>query len=251
MGEAPVSREPPVIALFRPDDARMNQTVARIRDHGGRPLRDPMLAITPTGTLPPSDAPMTIFTSRTGVEIVAAAGWTPEATRVVAVGAPTADAAEAAGWSRPKTPERYDSIGLSEFIIDAVPSHVVIARSDHGSSVLPEALSAAGIPHDEVILYQLERPAGAGDSVHATAAGDVDALAFTSSLTVTHFMEIAHEDDIYDGILAHLPQVTVGAIGDPTAQTLREHAIEPDCIPSEATADALIEEIFDHLSHDR
>jgi Uroporphyrinogen-III synthase len=128
---------------------------------------------------------------------------------------------------------------------------VVIARSDHGSSVLPEALAAAGIPYDEVILYRLERPADAGDSVHATAAGDVDALAFTSSLTVTHFMEIAHEDDIYDGILAHLPQVTVGAIGDPTAQTLREHAIEPDCIPSEATADALIEEIFDHLSHDR
>lgn len=251
MGDTPVSSESPVIALFRPDDARMDQTAARIRDHGGSPLRDPMLAITPTGTLPPSDAPMTIFTSRTGVEIVAAAGWTPGATRVVAVGAPTADAAEAAGWTRPMTPQRYDSTGLAELIIDAAPPRVVVARSDHGSSVLPEALSAAGVPYDEVILYRLDRPADAGDSVHATATGDVDALAFTSSLTVVHFLEIAREDDIYDGILAHLPQVTVGAIGNPTAQTLREHAIDPDCIPSEATADALIERIFDHLTTHR
>ena len=246
-----MSSESPVVALFRPDDARMDKTVRRIRDHGGSPLRDPMLAIIPTGTLPPSGAPMTVFTSRTGVEIAAAAGWTPAATRVVAVGEPTADAAAAVGWPRPMTPDRFDSRGLAELIIDSAPPRVVIARSDHGSSVLPDALSAAGVPHEEVILYRLERPPDAGDSVHATAAGDVDALAFTSSLTVSHFFEIADEADEYDTILASLPEITVGAIGDPTTQALREHAIDPDCIPSEATADALIDEIFDHLTRHR
>lgn len=242
-----MSGDPPVVALFRPDDARMRRTATLVRDHGGEPLCDPMLSITPTGQLPPPDAPMTVFTSRTGVELTAAAGWTPTATQVVAVGAATADAAVAAGWPRPPTPPRYDSEALGAFIIDAAPAHVVIARSDHGSAVLPEALSSAAVSHAEVVLYRLERPADAGVSVQATAAGEVDALAFTSSLTVEHFLEIAAAAGVEEAIMAQRPQLTVGAIGAPTAATLDAHGLDPDCTPTEATASALIEAIFETL----
>lgn len=246
-----MSTTTPVVALFRPDDARMRRTAALVSERGGRPLCDPMLSITPTGELPPPDAPMTVFTSRTGVELAAAAGWTPTATRLVAVGPATADAAVAVGWPRPPTPQRYESAALAELIIDLDPARVIIARSDHGSAVLPEALAAAAVDHEEVVLYRLDRPADAGESVRATTDGAVDALAFTSSLTVEHFFAIAAEIAVTADIRSQLPQVTVGAIGDPTAATLRSHGVEPDCIPAEATASALIETIFERLTGHR
>lgn len=239
-----MSDGPPVVALFRPDDARMRQSAALVTEHGGRPLCDPMLSVVATGQLPPLDAPMTVFTSRTGVEIAAAAGWTPAGTDVVAIGPATAAVAVDAGWARPPVPGRYDSEGLAELIIEQDPTRVVIARSDHGSAVLPAALAAAAVPYEEVVLYRLERPGDAGTSVTAAAEGAVDALAFTSSLTVDHFHEIAAEADLTAAIMARRSQLTVGAIGAPTAETLGAHGLEADCIPAEATADALIEAIF-------
>jgi len=235
---------PPVVALFRPDDARMRQTAALVTDHGGRPLCDPMLSIVATGRLPPQDAPMTVFTSRTGVEIAAAAGWSPATTDVVAIGPATAAVAADVGWARPPVPRRYDSEGLAEFIIEQDPTRVVIARSDHGSAVLPAALAAAWVPSEEVVLYRLERPDDAGASVSATAEGEVDALAFTSSLTVEYFCEIAADAGLTAAIVNRRSQLTIGAIGGPTAETLGAHGFEADCIPTEATAEALIEAIF-------
>ncbi|MFO7834177.1 MAG: uroporphyrinogen-III synthase, partial [Halohasta sp.] len=58
------------IAVFRPDDERLTAAVDLLDSLGATPIPDPMLAIEPTGETPASDADYTIFTSKTGIELI-------------------------------------------------------------------------------------------------------------------------------------------------------------------------------------
>jgi uroporphyrinogen-III synthase len=177
----------PVVAVFRPADERIDRAVDFLESLGATPVPDPMLAVDPTGATP-ADAPIVVFTSKTGVELAAEAGWNPGGRTLVAIGPATAEVAREAGWSVDVVPEEYTSAGLVSALRGRVEGeHVSVARSDHGSAVLVEGLADAGARVTETVLYRLQRPAAAGESAELAAAGDLDGLAFTSSLTVEHW----------------------------------------------------------------
>ena len=229
----------PVVAVFRPADERIDRAVDFLESLGATPVPDPMLAVDPTGATP-ADAPIVVFTSKTGVELAAEAGWNPGERTLVAIGPATAAAAREAGWSVDVVPEEYTSAGLVSALRGRVEGeHVSVARSDHGSAVLLEGLDDAGARVTETVLYRLQRPAAAGESAELAAAGDLDGLAFTSSLTVEHFLAAATDRGVREEAVAGATDAVVGAIGPPTAATAADCGLTADVVPEAADFEAL------------
>jgi uroporphyrinogen-III synthase len=235
----------PRVAVFRPADERIDDATALLESLGADPVPDPMLAVEPTGAVPDS-APYVVLTSKTGVELAAEAGWEPGDATLVAIGPATAGAAREAGWTVDVVPDEYTSAGLVEALSGRVDGRrVEVARSDHGSDVLVDGLRAAGATVNETVLYRLTRPEGAGESADLAAAGELDAAAFTSSLTVTHFLEAADERGVREAAIAGLTDAVVGAIGPPTAETAAEHGVDVDVVPDDADFAALAEAVVE------
>jgi len=256
--DAPATDEPdaldasdaPAVAVFRPADERIEDAEALLASLGADPVADPMLAVDPTGETP-GDEPYVVLTSKTGVELAAEAGWEPGDATLVAIGPATADAARAAGWTVDLVPDEYTSAGLVAALEDRVDGErVEVARSDHGSDVLLTGLREAGATVTETVLYRLTRPEEAGESVVLAAAGELDAAAFTSSLTVTHFLDAAAERGVREAAIAGLNDAVVGAIGPPTAETAAEGGIDVDVVPDDADFDALARAVVDAADRD-
>lgn len=246
--ETDTTTDRPTVAVFRPDDERLTDATEILEALGVEPLPDPMLAVEPTGDQPRTDADYTILTSKTGVELVADAGWQPGG-RLCAIGEPTADVLRAAGYTVDIIPDEFSSHGLVEYLGDDVDgARVEVARSDHGSPVLLDGLEAAGAYVHETILYELVRPAGAGVSTERAAEGTLDAALFTSSLTVEHFVEAAAERDIEAAAREGLREATVGVIGTPTEETAAGLDIQVDVVPSEASFETLARETIEQLA---
>jgi len=232
----------PRVAVFRPDDERLDAAETLLADLDVDPVADPMLAVEPTGATP-RDGEYVVFTSRTGAELVAAAGWSPGEATVVAIGPKTADALETAGYTVDLVPADYSSTGLVECLADRIDgASVEVARSDHGSPVLLEGLRDAGASVHETVLYRLVRPEGSGESAELAAAGDLDAACFTSSLTVEHFLDAADVRGLRAAAIVGLNAAVVGVIGDPTRETAESLGIDVDVVPTEATFEALASE---------
>jgi uroporphyrinogen-III synthase len=234
--------ERPRVAVFRPDDERLDAARTLLAELGVDPVADPMLAVEPTGATP-QDGEYVVFTSRTGAELVAAAGWEPGDATVVAIGPKTAEALETAGYTVDLVPDDYSSTGLVECLADRTDgTSVEVARSDHGSPVLLEGLRDAGASVHETVLYRLVRPDGSGESAELAAAGDLDAACFTSSLTVEHFLDAADARGLYPAAVVGLNAAVVGVIGDPTRETAESLGVDVDVVPAEATFEALARE---------
>ncbi|WP_418282105.1 uroporphyrinogen-III synthase [Halorubrum sp. DTA98] len=252
-GSAPVAprhgsaNDAPRVAVFRPDDERIDDAVDLLSALGADPVPDPMLAVDPTDATP-EGAEYVVLTSKTGVELAAAAGWEPSASTLVAIGPATAAAAREAGWPVDIVPDEYTSTGLVERLREEVDGvRVEVARSDHGSDVLLDGLRDAGAEVVETVLYRLTRPDGAGESAELAAAGDLAAAAFTSSLTVEHFLDAAEERGLRAEAIAGLNDAVVGAIGAPTAATAAAHGIDVDVVPDDAEFEALARAVVEAL----
>ncbi len=237
------------VAVFRPNDERIETAVELLESLGATPVADPMLAIEPTGAVPASDADYVIFTSKTGIELAAQVGWQPGESTLVSIGPGTSAAANSVGWDVDIEPETYSSSGLVERLkAEAAGATIEVARSDHGSQVLLDGLREAGADVSETVLYRLVRPREAGKSAKLAAEGSLEAAAFTSSLTVEHFLAAAAERDIRDAALDGLTNAVVGVIGEPTRETAEAHGIDVDIVPSEATFEALATAVVEHAA---
>ncbi|WP_254766346.1 uroporphyrinogen-III synthase [Salinilacihabitans rarus] len=234
----------PTVAVFRPDDERIDEAVDLLDSLGATPVPDPMLAVEPTGAVPRTDADRVVLTSKTGAELVGDAGWDPGEAAVCAIGPATADALREAGYEVDLVPAEYTSAGLVDALADdgADGARVEVARSDHGSEVLLDGLDVAGAYSHETVLYRLVRPAGSGESAELAADGDLDAACFTSSLTVEHFLGAADARGVREEAIAGLDEAVVGVIGEPTRETAADHGIDVDVVASEATFEALARE---------
>ena len=243
-----LSREQPRlrVAVFRPDDDRLTAAVDLLDALGADPVPDPMLAVEPTGNRPrPAD--YVVFTSKTGVEVVAGdrspdedsdsggQRWDLDDETVVAIGESTAEALRDHGYRVDVVPAEFSSSGLVAELADEVDgAHVELARSDHGSDVLVDGLEDAGARVTETVLYRLVRPDSAGESAELAAAGGLDAALFTSSLTVEHFLDAAAERGVREAAVAGLNDAVVGTIGEPTRETAESHGIAVDLVPERA-----------------
>lgn len=230
------------VAVFRPTDGRASDTAEFLRSLGADPVIDPMIAVEPTGHVPRTDADYLILTSPTGVDCLPTEDWSATGMTVCAIGERTATALQDAGITVDLVPDEYSSTGLVERLASRVAGNrIEIARSDHGSSTLPDGLNDAGAYVHETVLYRLVRPPDSGESTTMLAAGDLDAVLFSSPLTVQHFMAAAEDRDITAAVRDALngPDVVVGAIGTPTTDAATDHGIDVDVVPDRAGLERL------------
>ena len=239
-------KEPTKVAFFRPADERERRAVEVVREHGFEPLSDPLLETVPTGAKPRTDADYVVLTSVTGVRLASDDVRDTEAV-VCAVGPKTADALRAEGIDVDIVPEEYTSAGLVDALNEAgvEGARVEVARSDHGSDELLDGLNTEGAYVHETVLYEIRRPEGGGEATaDALRGGTLDAVLFTSSLTVEHLIEALEEADV--GVDA-LEDVLVCAIGEPTQRTAEGMGVKVDLVPDEETFESLVESVAERL----
>jgi uroporphyrinogen III methyltransferase/synthase len=149
--------------------------------------------------------------------------------KVAAIGPGTADALRRFGVDPDLVPERF----VAESLVDVFPSgrgNVLLPRAAVARDVLVTGLAAKGWAVTVVEAYRT-RPAEPSSAALAEA-GKADAITFTSSSTVTNFLQVAGLDSV--------PPV-VACIGPVTAATARAAGLTVDVVADEHTLAGLVD----------
>jgi uroporphyrinogen III methyltransferase / synthase len=199
---------------------------ARLRELGAAVVQAPAIRIVSLDPPLPdlSRYDLVCLTSPNGVRLLferlRAAGLDARAfagARVAAIGPGTAASLEHRGVIADVVPERFVAEGLVEALREVPVSRALIARAATARDVLPDALRERGAEVDVVALYEtVAEPLSLGQRA---AVARADYITFTSSSTVSYFLQSAGREAIGDARLV--------SIGPVTSATLREHGLEP------------------------
>ena len=161
--------------------------------------------------------------------------------RVAAIGPGTAAALAERNVVADLVPEQYVAEALLEALVDEVgpdgPGRVLIPRAETARDVLPDGLADAGWDVDVVPAYRTV--ASAADPDAAVLLADAEVITFTSSSTVTNFVDSYGADIV--------PEV-VATIGPITSETARSRGLEVAVEASEHTVDGLITALEDFFT---
>ncbi|HEY3187742.1 MAG TPA: uroporphyrinogen-III synthase [Solirubrobacteraceae bacterium] len=234
---------------------------ALLRADGARVIEAPTIVIEPPESWAPLDAALAdasrftwvAFTSVNGVLMVdgrlraLGRGWSIVGhARVAAIGPATAAALEARGVRAEVVPGEYRAEGLVERLRGLVGTsdRILLPRAAETRDVLVTELRRLGAEVTEVAAYRTRPPGeGAGALRAALAAGEVDALTFTSSSTARNFARLFTDDERR----AWFARVTVASIGPITAATAAEHGLTTTVMPSDYTIPALARALARHF----
>ncbi len=223
----------------------------RLRELGAAVIEAPTIAIEPPEDFSTIDAALArlgeyglvAFTSANGVEAFLARGRTLgldgralAGVRLAAVGPATAEAMRKAFLEPDVVPEVFTADALAAALAslgDLAGRRVLLARADIARPALVEALAAAGAIVDDIAFYRTVAPeALPPEALDALENNRVDWITFTSSSTVTNFLELLprRPGRAQRGPAAGAPlpaAVRLASIGPITSETLREHGLEP------------------------
>jgi uroporphyrinogen III methyltransferase / synthase len=240
------------IVVTRPrEDGRFRRL---LEQEGAQVIELPTIRIAPAADYGPLDAALrrlhtytwVVFTSRNGVAAVmdrlAAIGSSPAAlarAKLAVIGPGTAEALGAHGLRAEVAPGEF----RAEALLAALASHdvrdarILLPRAAAAREVLPEGLRGLGAAVDVVAAYETELETGhAPDALAAVRTGAVDAITFTSSSTVRHFVRLAGRDGLraLDGVL-------IACIGPVTAETARGCGLHVGAVAATYTLDGLVQ----------
>ena len=158
-------------------------------------------------------------------------------TTVAAIGPGTAAALREHGVIADVVPERSISEALVEALgeVEVEGRRVLVARAAEARDVLPDALRERGAEVDVVALYETVREDPDPDAM--ALVGDADYVSFTSSSTVTNFLEA-----IGDGFPADARVVSIGPV---TSETAREAGLIVHVEASRHDPDGLVEALVE------
>lgn len=226
-----------------------------LRAHGAEPVEFPVIRFEPPDDIAALDAALAglagcrwvVFTSANGVRAVRdrleAAGLDARAfgpCRIAAIGPATAAALGEMGLRADFVPAEY----VAEAVVEQWPDRgmegqrVLMPRAQEARDVLPVRLREMGATVDVIPAYRTVRDAVAAAAVvEQLEARRIDAVTFTSSSTVRHFVESIGADRA-SGLLSG---VCVASIGPITSATAREYGIVPDVDAAIHTVPGLVE----------
>ena len=140
--------------------------------------------------------------------------------KICAIGPATRSAVEALHLKVDKMPDEY----VAESLVKAFESEdlsrrtILLPRAAVARDVVPVELRRRGATVDVVEAYRTGVPKNAAERAREIMARRPDWVTFTSSSTVTNFLEAARKDT--------LSGVKIASIGPITSQTAREHGLE-------------------------
>ncbi len=220
LGAAPV--EVPVIEVTDPSDGgdALQEALARVRSY------DWLVLTSPNG------AERLCSVLRDGRQL--------GDVQLAVIGPGTRDALARHRLEADLMPERYVAEGLLDALLQHEPEggRALLVRAEVARDVLPDGLRAAGWEVDVVPAYRTVpvRP----DDAQRELVADADVVTFTSSSTVTAFVESFGADAV--------PPI-VACIGPITVATARELGVHVDIEAIEHTIEGLVAALLTHFGH--
>jgi len=228
------------IVITRPPD-RAGPLAERLASLGAVPIVFPTIRIEPADPGPLVEAARAldrfdwvVFTSASGVEAffarLADAGKEARDVgrrKVAAIGPVTAAALRERGVEPALVPTEYVAEAILAALGDVRGLRFLLPRADIAREALAEGLRARGARVTEVTAYRTVGAAGGG----APDLSQADAVTFTSSSTVRHFVAAG----------ARPARAKVVCIGPVTAATARALGLEVSAVATAYTEDGLIE----------
>lgn len=172
--------------------------------------------------------------------------------KVAAIGPATAKALEKVGIVPDLMANEHRGEALAEALLEATAGaraggetpRVLLARAAVARDVLPDALRAAGCEVDVVPVYETRMPPA--PILEAIArlleAGDIDAVTFTSSSTVTHLC-----DALSERAAELLARTCVASIGPITTDTAEKRGVRVDVSAETYTVPGLVAALEAHF----
>jgi uroporphyrinogen III methyltransferase/synthase len=231
----------------------------RLRELGAEPVEFPVIRIVAMADHAELDAAIdglrstsyswVVFTSANGVrffrERLESRGLDARVfsgTRIAAIGPATADALREIGIRADFVPSRFVAESVVEEWPDAEMNgkRVLLPRAREARELLPDRLREMGAVVDVVTAYETVRDSSAADQVRKQLVdGEIDAVTFTSSSTVSNFVESIGREAAQES----LRNVVVACIGPITAGTARGLGIEPTIVADEFTIPGIVDSL--------
>lgn len=170
---------------------------------------------------------------------------------VAAVGRATADFLLHYGIVADLIPATYTAEGMAESLLDfgVEGRNVLIPRALKAREFLPETLRGAGAQVTVVPVYQNVPPLGSKEKLRAELErGKVDMITFTSSSTVTNFLNMV-DAATGEELKGLLQGVKITAIGPVTAKTIINNGLRVDVQPETFTIPDMVDAIVHYYEN--
>ncbi len=172
--------------------------------------------------------------------------------RIVARGPKARGAIQAAGLVADWVAESETSAEILELLLDEGVAGLRVAVQHHGAGAdgLDTELAAAGADVASLVVYRwgpTPDPAALAQSVRDAAAGDIDAVVFTSAPGAHAWLAAADAEGVTDEVVARCSSgcLVAAAVGPVTAQPLQDRGIEP-IVPDRGRLGALVRRLVHH-----
>ncbi|WP_230209114.1 uroporphyrinogen-III synthase [Nostocoides sp. HKS02] len=256
-------------------DRRSGELASALSRRGATVRHAPALSIVPhvhddellLATKQLLDAPADIVVITTGigfrgwVEAADAAGVADElvamlsGARLIARGPKAHGALQAAGLQADWVAESETSAEILDLLLAEGVAGQRVAVQHHGAGAdgLDTELAAAGAEIHSLVVYRWgppPDPVAVQLSVVAAAAGEIDAVVFTSAPGVAAWLQAVDDQGLGHEIAARLEagNMVTAAVGPVTARPLQDRGIQP-IIPDRGRLGALVRALVSHYEH--
>ncbi len=168
---------------------------------------------------------------------------------VIAIGEKTASSLRDIGLEPDDTPSVLTIKGLASHIDSAYDiggRRVEILMSDKGLSALEKRLVEMGGDVHVLPLYSIDMPDDLTEPkklIQSSIRREIDIFAFTSSLTVAHFLAVADELGVREKVVDILNDKIVAAINDTTRKSLESEGVSVMLTARSATFEEMLSTI--------
>ena len=167
--------------------------------------------------------------------------------RVGAIGPVTAATIHSRGIKVERVAKEFTAEGVLELLSgeEVNGKRFLIPRAEKARETLPQGLAEMGGKVDVVAVYRTAPPVDAEvDRIrNMLSQQQIDAITFTSSSTVTHFVDMLGAESARE----LLQGVTLASIGPITSETIRSIGLTVGIEASSYTTDGLIDALVDHF----
>ncbi|WP_110927102.1 uroporphyrinogen-III synthase [Bacillus massiliglaciei] len=190
-----------------------------------------------------------VLTSQNGVDFffrLAAESGIQHFPKFAVIGSKTKKKLEDLGHQAEFVPQTFVAESFAEEFLPMLQKEerVLVAKGNLSRDVIAKALRQEGIPCEELILYKTFRPRESERELSDLLNGHhIDLVTFTSSSTVTHFMEAVDHLQLR-GLLEG---IVIACIGPVTKQAALDFGLTVHICPDIYTTDAMVGEIIAYI----
>ena len=160
--------------------------------------------------------------------------------KIAAIGPATARALQEYGLQADFMPEKYVGEAIAAGIGDVTGQQILLPRADIARQAIVEELTRMGAIVTDVAAYRTLPYQPGSQEIQQLEQG-IDAATFTSSSTLTSFLDL-----LGGRAIEILHGAVLACIGPVTAQTARERGLRVDIVAGEYTTGGLVRALLEY-----